>query len=230
MDSFFITLIKKKQLTHDVYELVYKSEEEIIPQPGQFLLCDTDDTNPKLRRSYSISDYEWENFHFIIKEIPDGKGGSKAICQQSIGHKMQVWWPTGRFILPTITQEQIIFIGTGTGFAPLYFQAKTILESNPNATIRFIFGVREEKDLFYQDILQEWSEKYPHFSHQFCLSQWVEGDYFSWRVTEYLRNNPDLIDTNNLYSICGSPAMVSEAREILSSKSIESDHIFFEQY
>ncbi len=58
MDSFFITLIKKKQLTHDVYELVYKSEEEIIPQPGQFLLCDTDDTNPKLRRSYSISDYE----------------------------------------------------------------------------------------------------------------------------------------------------------------------------
>jgi len=230
MDSFFITLIKKKQLTHDVYELVYKGTGKIVPQAWQFLLCDTDNTNPKLRRSYSINDYTWKDFHFIIKKIASGKGGSNAICKQEIGHKMQVWWPTGSFILPTIIQEKVVFIGTGTGFAPLYFQAKTLLEDNPTTTINFIFGVREEKDLFYQDILQDWSQKYPNFSYQFCLSQWTGDIYFLWRVTEYLRHNQELIDTNNLYSICGSPAMVSEAREILSSKGIKKDRIFFEQY
>jgi NAD(P)H-flavin reductase len=35
---------------------------------------------------------------------------------------------------------------------------------------------------------------------------------------------------NFLYSICGSPAMVNEVRQILSSESIKKEHIFFEQY
>jgi len=65
----------------------------------------------------------------------------------------------------------MIFIGTGTGFAPLYFQTRHILENDANIHIHFIFGVREEKDLFYQKIFQEWSEKYQNFSYQYCLSQ-----------------------------------------------------------
>jgi NAD(P)H-flavin reductase len=65
----------------------------------------------------------------------------------------------------------VVFIGTGTGFAPLYFQAKHLLDTAPMTSIRFIFGVREEKDLFYGEKLSEWTTKYPHFSYQFCLSQ-----------------------------------------------------------
>lgn len=230
MDSFFITLIEKKQLTHDVYELTYTSEIKTTPLPGQFLLCDTDSTNSRLRRSYSINHYEWGNFYFIIKAIPDGKGGSKAICKQIPGHKMQVWWPTGRFVLPDVWEKRIIFIGTGTGFAPLHFQAKSILEKTPSASVIFIFWVREEKDLFYHKILQEWSDTYPNFSYQFCLSQWKEDTYFQWRVTNYLRNNAELIDKNTLYSVCGSPSMVTEVRAILTSHDIEKDSVFFEQY
>jgi ferredoxin-NADP reductase len=45
----------------------------------------------------------------------------------------------GSFTLPATDEGQIVFIGTGTGFAPLYFQAKTLLEKNPNTEIVFIF-------------------------------------------------------------------------------------------
>ena len=91
MDSFFIRLLEKKQLTKDVYELIYQTLSDISCLPGQFLLCDTDATQPKLRRSYSVSDYHDKKIHFIIKELSDGRGGSRAICQQNIGHSMQVW-------------------------------------------------------------------------------------------------------------------------------------------
>lgn len=77
----------------------------------------------------------------------------------------------GTFVLPDLGGEKLIFIGTGTGFAPLYFQAKHILATSPNTSIHFIFGVREERDLFYQSVFEEWSQEYPHFSYQFCLSQ-----------------------------------------------------------
>ncbi len=49
-----LTLVNKKRLTHDVYELEYTSEQNFAILPGQFLLCDTSG-DPKLRRSYSVS-------------------------------------------------------------------------------------------------------------------------------------------------------------------------------
>lgn len=233
MVSFFIRLVEKIQLTHDVYELVYESEEIASPLPWQFLLCDTDSTNPKLRRSYSINDYKSGKIHFIIKKLPDGKGGSTAICEQALWHSMQVWWPMGHFVLPTSLNEKLFFIGTGTGFAPLYFQAKQLLENNPNTPIVFLFGVRTEWDLFYVDIFQEWAKKYSQFSYQFCISQptWEILSYFHGRVTDYLRENlAHAENTNTLYSICGSPAMVTEAREILTTQGITKEYILFEQY
>lgn len=91
MDSFFITLLEKKQLTEDVYELIYLSPTDVFCLPGQFLLCDTDSNQIRLRRSYSISDYQNRKIHFIIKKLSDGRGGSQAICEQDMGHSMQVW-------------------------------------------------------------------------------------------------------------------------------------------
>ncbi len=235
MTSFFIHLVQKIHLAHDVYELIYTIQEPVNILPGQFLLCETDAHHPRLRRAYSVSYSDAKNIHFIIKKIPDGKGGSKAICDQEIGHSMQVWWPTGSFVLPSVkTSEPIIFIGTGTGFAPLYFQARTLLEKNPLQKISFIFGVREQKDLFYADEFLTWTQKYPHFLRQFCLSQpeaELPSEYYSGRVTGYLREAIEYLNQDTpLYSICGSPAMVMEVREILGKIWIDTWKVFFEQY
>lgn len=66
----FLTLKNKKQLTHDVYELEYTSEENIALLPGQFLLCDTSG-DPKFRRSYSVSWASEKQIFFIIKRLPE---------------------------------------------------------------------------------------------------------------------------------------------------------------
>lgn len=229
MNSFPITLLEKKQLTDDVYELIYHSDDKLSCIPGQFLLCETDDSKPALRRSYSISDYNWDLIHFIIKRLPKGKGGSKAICDQTIGHTMQVWWPLGHFILPQKIQR-ICFIGTGTWFAPLYFQAKTLLESHQNIPVIFIFGVRKQEDLFYQDILKKWSETYPHFSYHYCLSWQKDTPHFSWRVTDYILKNPDLFEKEDILSVCGNPHMVQEVQSILLWYGIQKEKILYEQY
>ncbi len=70
--SIFLTLYQKKQLTHDVYELEYRSEHIFPIIPGQFLLCDTmgDST---LRRSYSVSWAEEKSIFLTIKRLSQGK-------------------------------------------------------------------------------------------------------------------------------------------------------------
>jgi len=184
MKTQTLTLIEKIQLTHDVYELVYTTEDLDI-QAGQFLLCDCEEGNPKLKRSYSVSWAAQEKVHFIIKRLADGTGGSIAICDQEVGHQMSTMGPLGHFTLKETPQDKV-FIGTGTGFAPLYFQILAQLQRQTDAHVRFIFGVREEKDVFYTDILDKLSDTHPNFSYQLCLSRPTKEDENTY--TGYVTN------------------------------------------
>lgn len=232
----FLTLKNKKQLTHDVYELEYVAKENIFLVPGQFLLCDTAG-DPKLRRSYSVSWAEGNSIFFIIKRLPEGKGWSVAICDQEIGYVMQVWGPMGRFVLQENTFPKV-FIGTGTGFAPLYFmlwsEIQRTKDKGQNNGLFFLFGVRELRDVFYIDQLEQWSEK-SHFSYEIYCSREVPllPKYHEWRITEYL-TPPNLSELNKTgeteFYICGSPAMVTEVRSMLTLYGIAQEKVFFEQY
>ena len=117
MQKTTFILISRRALTHDVYELVYSCTElpKEPPKPGQyamFLLA------PGLSRAYSIASCEKASFTLIIKRIADGRG-SPMICDAEVGTTFSGMIPLGHFILQD-TPKHRCFIGTGTGFAPLY--------------------------------------------------------------------------------------------------------------
>ncbi len=228
-----LTLTNKKQLTHDVYELRYMAEENIFLLPGQFLLCDTSG-DPKLRRSYSVSWAQGKEVFFIIKRLPEWKGGSVAICDQEIGHTMQVWGPMGRFVLQE-NNFQKVFIGTGTGFAPLYFMLRKLQTTNHKLQTFFLFGVRELRDVFYTEELQNWSQLWAFDYEIYCSREnaALPPKHTLGRVTEYL--TIDAVHHLNKnhdteFYICGSPAMVTEVRSMLELYGVSEDKVFFEQY
>ena len=64
-----LTLLDKKQLTHDVYELIFLKPTECIVKPGQFLLFSI---APKLQRAYSIAYQTETTLGYIIKRIEHG--------------------------------------------------------------------------------------------------------------------------------------------------------------
>ena len=75
------TLVDRRQLTHDVYELTFRADPALPPVAGQFI---TFILPSGLRRSYSISDHRDGHFSFIIKQLVDG-AGSPQICQLPMG-------------------------------------------------------------------------------------------------------------------------------------------------
>lgn len=86
--------------------------------------------------------------------------------------------------------------------------------------MHFLFGVRHEKDLFYQDVFQRWSQD-DNFSYQLCVSRPLgdEEDFTTGYVTDHITTDYlglQGLSTDNLEAyICGSPAMVKDAREKL---------------
>ncbi len=221
------TLKTKKQLTHNVFELTYSCTELIreIPLPGQYVMFQL---APWLNRSYSLSDLNVEGgeFSLIIKRIAEGKW-SPLLCDAEIWTAFSGMIPLGHFTLKN-TDNSKCFIGTGTGFAPLYFQIRKTLENFPWEKVHFLFGVREAVDLFYETELNELAEKHPNFSYSLHLSQEDAPNTVRWYVTDWIvTENTQEFDE---FYICGSPSMVKDARAKLETLGKQKEQIFWEQY
>lgn len=229
------SLTSKKQLTHDVFELIYSCPElpKEPPKSGQYVMFQL---APGLNRAYSLSSYTDDTFTLIIKRIPDGRG-SPIICDAEIGTTFSGIIPLGHFVLQD-TPKSKCFIGTGTGFAPLYCQmiasAQNIIQPE---NVAFIFGVRGFADDFYQDEIAKIGDSFASFQHVHYFSR--ETDFstnhqspittqLSGYVTDWI--TPENITQYEEYYLCGSPAMVKSVREKLEALGIPKENIFFEQF
>lgn len=231
--SFALTA--KKQLTHDVYELIYNCPDLLKepPLPGQYVMFQL---APGLNRSYSLASFEWDIFTLIIKRIPDGKW-SPMICDALIGAVFQGILPLGHFTLQDTLRSKC-FIGTGTGFAPLYAQMLGAGNSqDQNRKMAFIYGVRNFQDSFYEAEIQELGKSFNHFKYAQYFSRELEfptilSDTAIIRLSGYVTDwiNPNNIEMYEEFYVCGSPAMVKSAREKLASLWIEKEQIFWEQF
>ncbi len=257
------TLIARKQLTHDVFELTYTCPDlsKTSPKAWQYVMFQL---APGLNRAYSLASFSLGTTHqfpqdsntltlqhsntltfqhsnhptftLIIKRIPDGRG-SPMICDAEVGSLLQWMIPLGHFVLMD-TPRSKCFIGTGTGFAPLYCQLREYSKQQyRNTSIAFIFGVRNFADAFYErEILDLWSrfeefEYVQYFSRESDFSTFEDSNiprFQEWYVTDWItREN---INAYEEFYLCGSPAMVKDAREKLEILGIEKERVFWEQF
>lgn len=217
-------LISKKQLTHDVYELVYDCQEfkKSMMKSGQYVMFQL---APWLNRAYSIASYDAQTFTLIIKRIPDGKW-SPIICDAPIGTIFSGMLPLGHFVLQENSLSKC-FIGTGTGFAPLYCMMLGCNEIR-FASIAFVFWVREFQDIFYSSEIQEIGKRFQDFTYLTYLSREHLEGYKNSYVTDWITSE-NIIHYQEFY-LCGSPAMVKNAREKLETLGVEKEKIFWEQF
>ena len=230
------TLIAKRSITYDVYELIYSCPDltREPPKPGQYVMFQL---APGLNRSYSIASFTHDTFTLVIKKMIEWKGSS-IICDAEIGQVFSGMLPLGHFVLRD-TPVSKCFIGTGTGFAPLYCQMLGhSLSQTKTDNMAFIFGVRNFADSFYESEIAslgdcfENFEYIQYFSRESDFSLIVPTTYptrqISWYVTDWI--TPEHIALFREFYICGSPAMVKSAREKLEALGVESDRVFWEQF
>lgn len=214
-------LIDKKELTHDVFELVFESQNEEKVEAWQFITFKLS----AWMRAYSISDNNWKRYSFIIKRLENWKWWSKEICDLELWNEIFWMWPVWHFVLKENDKDKL-FLWTWTGFAPLYFQIKKAIESWDKTQKLFIFWIREEKDLFYLDELEKFKKLDKNFDYKIYLSREEKKPYKKWYITDFLTK--ENIENYEDFYICWSPAMVTDAKEKL--QILWKKEVFFEMY
>lgn len=226
------SLISKTLLTHDVYELIYACPDmtKESPNPGQYVMFQL---LPGLSRAYSIASFTSDTFTLIIKRIGDGRW-SPLLCDAEVGTIFSGMIPLGHFVLRD-TPRSKCFIGTGTGFAPLYCQILASIISREKPTkVLFNFWVRSFADNFYESKIREigtYFEEFAYiqyFSRETSFEWWPHLRQKAGYVTDWI--TPENIITYEEFYICGSPVMVKSAREKLEALGIAKEDIFWEQF
>jgi NAD(P)H-flavin reductase len=219
-----LTLVSNRPLTRDVHELVFQPSEPLNPAAGQYVLFDIDTA---IKRAYSIAFAHPDGrISFVIKRLEGGRGSS-VLCGLQSGDTVNGMGPLGHFTLKE-TDASKCFIGTGTGFAPLYFQLKRCAELGYSKPMRLVFGVREGQDLFYADEITEIGNVLPAFSYHPYVSREDVPETSRGYVTDFI--TPETVAEHEEFYLCGSPAMVKDARLKLESLGVAKEKIFFEQY
>ena len=229
-------LISKKQLTYNVFELVFSAHDILNFKAWEFITFILDNIG---WRAYSILKCNWNKITLIIKkrEIIEGwRWGSKYICEMEVGDILKWIWPAWNFILKENSNDKL-FIWTWTWFVPLYSMINYWLDKL-DCNFFFLFWVRKTEDLFYLDELIKLSEKYINFNFQIYISREkdlldIELKYNnmcinSWYTTNYLVS--DNVKKYKEVYICWAHDMINSTLEKLSKIWFLEKNIFFEKY
>ncbi len=228
--QFTAQLRDKRQLTDRFtqyyFELVTPNVLEFTA--GQYMSVQV--TAAGDRRSYSIvsSPSITHGFELLIDHEPAGLGAQYFQSLQ-IGDEIKALGPLGLFQLD-LAEPSYAFVATGSGVAPFRSMILQLLQQqHTNKSVTLFWGLRKATDLFWQAEFQELVESFPNFKFHPTLSQGPqEWPLCRGRVTDCLSVHD--IDVQAGYYLCGSTAMITSVKEVLSSRSILESAIHHEKF
>jgi ferredoxin-NADP reductase len=197
-------------------------EVEEIPQfkfvAGQFVSMNVLRDGREITRAYSIASAPRTGpvFDVCLNRVQDGYF-SNLLCDLPEGSKVRFHGPHGYFVLKPQIRDSV-FIGTGTGVAPLRGMLHWLFEDparNEGHELWLVFGVRKREDLYYHDEFVQLEKDHPNFHYIPTLSRpdetWTGArGYVQDHVREIVKDRKDM----DAY-ICGLKNMVTANRDML---------------
>ena len=147
-----------KDLTHDVRQLDLRliAPKTITFKPGQFVSFEVlhPQTGHVVTRPYSIASQPSRSdvITLLFNLVPCGPG-STYLFDLKEGDKTHFKGPAGNFYLRDDPNRELLFIGTGTGIAPIRSMLLANAERPDPRPATLFWGLRGQKDLYYQEEL-----------------------------------------------------------------------------
>jgi NAD(P)H-flavin reductase len=211
-----------RHLTPDIREMTLEMLEpsELVFRPGQAIAVTVPDTDSgsSLLRYFSLASPPRSSRQLVLLLNSQDRGkGSTFLLENDLGAELQVSGPHGSFLLQHEPERTLLFIGTGTGIAPLWSMMATLLAESCSQSMTLLWGLRSESDRYYLQELEAWKSRHENFSYVLTLSQpsstW-KGN--KGRVTELLQELTTVKDSAAY--VCGNRAMVKEVMDLLKKK------------
>ncbi len=223
-------------LTHDMKRLVLKLVDppEMNFLPGQYAELFIPETEPEEHRAYSMANTTTsdERAEFIIKVYPGGKFSGLLDGELEVGQRMKMKVPFGVFTLREKSEGDMVFIGGGSGMAPILSILRHMAEKGIERKATYYYGARTSKDLIYLDEMKELEERLSGFRFVPALSEPEDGEEWEGEtglITEVVERLEEDLSASEAY-LAGPPPMIDAALPVLMKKGVEEESIYFDKF
>lgn len=180
-----------------------------------------------ITRSYSVANFSKSKLEFFIKNYNGGAMSNYWFNEAKTNDLIRVEGPLGTFFVRETNKKHLIFLGTGTGVAPI----KAILdniEENPtiveNKEVWVFNGARHSNDLF-------WTPKTENFKVNYVpvLSREIHSGIYKGYVQQAVVDKNIDLENAQVYA-CGSVKMIEDAKKLLIENNLEENQFFSDAF
>jgi len=212
---------KMTQASHDVMilQLQLPSTERFSFLAGQYIEFLLKDGK---RRAYSIASAPHQEgpIELHLRHLPGGRftdhvfgvNPSLLMKEKDI---LRFEGPMGSFFLREDSLKPIIFIASGTGFAPIKAIIEDAVHRNIHRPMTLYWGGRRPTDLYQEDLIHAWVKTIPQFQYIPVISDGLPEDQWQGRTgfvhEAAMQDFPDM--SNHQIYACGAPIVVSSAQK-----------------
>ena len=184
-----------------------------------------------VRRSYSLASAPKAGeakLELLIRQYSGGVMSQYWFKEAKVNDLLRLEGPLGAFFLRENGVEQLAFLATGTGIAPVLAMVEELLESrreNRFEKIVCYFGCRNKDELFFdaKELSQGAIEFVPVFSREAPVG--ARKGYVQQALVEDFQS----LDGLSVYA-CGSPEMIQDARTLLVGNGLQENRFYSDAF
>ncbi len=214
-----------QNLTHDVraIELRLLEPGSLSFKAGQFVSFEVPkEGQPRpVTRPYSIaSPPEQRDRILLVLNLVQGGPGSEYLFSLREGSRTSFKGPAGTFYLRDDGARELLFVATGTGIAPLRSMILAQLQREPNRPVTLFWGLRSQRDLYWQDEWTTLTTTHSNLTVVTTLSRPEPGwQGATGRVTTLVDERVRSVANLAVY-VCGGSEMIKDVTARINAKGL----------
>ena len=220
-----------EHMAHDVIRIHLKLPDNQRMQflAGQYLDFVLSDGR---HRSFSIANapHDDEFIELHIRHVDGGAFTDWAFSKMQEKSILRIEAPLGTFTLDEGSDRPMIFVGGGTGFAPLKGQIEHAFHEGVERPMYLYWGVRSRRDLYLPDLPEQWVKDHPNFKYVPVLSE-PDNDWdgrSGWVHEAVVADHVELSGFD-VY-MAGPPPMIIAARDAFGAAGLSAEHMFYDSF
>ncbi len=187
------------------------------------------------RRSFSMANapHDDEFLQVHVRHVPGGQFTDHVFGKMKERDILRFEGPHGTFFLREDSEKPIVFVASGTGFAPIKSILEHAFEKGIARQMVLYWGGRRPRDLYLNALAEGWAQSHPNLRYVPVISDALAEDAWTGRTgfvhRAVMEDFPDL-SAHQVYA-CGVPIMVDSARaDFIAKCALPEDEFYADSF
>ena len=222
-----------RALTHDMRHvgLTLETPSSLAFRAGQYVEVAVPGTASWRAFSMANALGDATRIELLVKLLPGGLFSDYLEKRLAVGDALALRGPYGQCTLSE-GDAPIVMVAGGSGMAPIAAMLRELAAEASTRQVTYFYGARARRDLFWQGEFEEIRAHLPGFLFVPALSEPSPDDAWGGEVgliTEVVGRRCGALRGAEGY-LCGPPAMIDAAIEVLRGKGLFSSRIRYDKF